>query len=404
MAVEALEQIAEDQELLIPLHGFKIENLRISSAMIIPEEGSIETLLNLRVLSSSSNASPLRYDFRISSITEEGKFSEHAAGMISLVIPNDPNKERRSIKEIKGRISNAKSWYAALSLAGVVFGPNFQTLSRICLIPEKHKAIASIALHTTKQMMPDQSRYAIHPTTLDGCLQLSVMAANGNAKSSAKAFLPVSVDELTIWNGSSSDPSLDKATIYARGDAHGLRSIHGSAKVFDNEGRLLVKGKVSFLSLEGGLKQSEKPAQRQPYFRLVWKPDANRLGNQCSPELDPLRSTFSSPSGLKDLLLEDYMELLAHKGSPLSIFYIGLESVRGGIVTLLGGSSEPIFSRLILACLDVASLEQAKNEFSQYESVEFCLFDIEKTLEEQSIEADTYDLVILAEVSFGQFQ
>lgn len=396
MAFEALMQVANDQCLLSPLQGYAIQGLNITSALIIPSEGSIETLVNVMELRGSTRDTVKWFDFRVSSVTEDGKWAEHAAGMISLVERNgDPPEEMPLIR--RNKVSNARNWYAALSTVGVEFGPTFQTLSDISLVPDKNEAIANIALHTTKKVMTAESRYVIHPTTLDGCLQMSVMAAHGSTKSVSKAFLPVSVEDLTVWTPSVSDPTTEDALIYAQGKLHGLRSAHGIAKVFSKNGRLLVNGRVSFLSLEGSLTNSKVTAPRQPYSRLVWKPDVDRMGTLANYFDDHHYANTSLP-GSEKFHLAGFIDLLVHKGRSLRILQVGCGSLESTVKALHGDSSQPLYSQYMVVSNGSSTFEEAKT-FQGFKNLEFCSFDVEGSITEQTLDPQSYDLIFLSEVS-----
>ena len=396
MAVEALTQVAEDQGFLIPLQGYTIQGLNISSAMIIPSEGSIETLFNMHELTMSTRDNVKWFDFRVSSVTEDGKWSENGAGMICLVGPNKGREEMPMIRQHK--VSNGRSWYASLSMVGVEFGPTFQTLSDISLVQETNEAVAKIALHTTDGIMTAESRYVIHPTALDGCLQLSVMAAHGTTKSVSKAFLPVFIEDMTVWTPSTCELTTEDATLYAQGKLHGLRSVHGIAKVFSEDGNLLLDGKVSFLSLEGNLTNLEVTAPRQPYSRLSWKPDVDRLGTLLN-YLDYNQYATASSPGHEKFELAGFMELLAHKGRPVRILQFGCKSMESVVKSLQGDSPQPIYSRYIVASHSDSAFEEAKNAVHGFKSIEFRSLDIERCMKEQTLDTEPYDLVVLSEVS-----
>jgi hypothetical protein len=396
MAVEALMQVAENQCLLRPLQGYTIQGLNITSALIIPSEGSIETLVNVLELRDSARDSVKWFDFRVSSVTGDGKWSEHGAGMIGLVEPNRDSPEERPLTR-RNKVFNAKNWYAALSTVGVEFGPTFQTLSDISLVPEKNEAIANIALHTTKKVMTAESRYVIHPTTLDGCLQMSVMAAHGTTNSVSKAFLPVSVEELTVWTPLVSNPTTEGALIYAHGKLHGLRSVHGKAKVFSTNGKLLVNGRVSFLSLEGSLTNSKVTAPRQPYSRLVWKPDVDRIGTFANYLDYHHYATDSLPESEK-FHLTDFIDLLVHKGRSLRILQVGCGSLESTVKALHGDSTQPLYSQYTVVSNNSMPFQKAKKTFEGFKNMGFCSFDTEGSVTGQTLIAQSYDLAILSEV------
>lgn len=77
MAIEAIAQVAEDRGIIA--QGYTLQNVTITTPLVLSLEGGTEILLNLRVLSGTS--SEKWFDFRISSVTSEGKWTAHAAGM-----------------------------------------------------------------------------------------------------------------------------------------------------------------------------------------------------------------------------------------------------------------------------------------------------------------------------------
>lgn len=396
MAIEALKQVAHDQDLLVPLQGYTIQGLNINSALIIPTEGSVETLFNMRDLSLPGQGGPKCFDFRISSVSEDGRWCEHGAGTIYLVKPYGDIEGRNSVGR-RTKVSSSKNWYAALSSAGITFGPSFQTVSDISFVPERNEAIADLALLTTKDIMAAESRYIIHPTSIDGCLQMSVLAAYCNTKLISKAFIPICIEDLTVWTPPISERMRENAIVNAQGNLQGLRSVHGTARVFCEDGHLLVQGRVRFLSLEGGLIHSHTAIPRQPYSRLVWKPDVDRLRALCYP-LDPDRDAISFVSPHENFDLPDFIDLLGHKSRSLKILQLGIKS-SGPLVKDFGGDSQSIYSQYTIASHDDTSIEEAKKLFSGSSNMDFRVLNIEQARFEKRIGADGYDLVILSEVS-----
>ncbi|KAH8589480.1 hypothetical protein B0O99DRAFT_692539 [Bisporella sp. PMI_857] len=390
LAIEAITQEVEDKDPLWSQKGYKIQNLKITSALIIPDDEPIEIVLNLREIPLSKSSSS-QYDFCVSSVTEEGKWSEHAGGKITLVASRKSEKTTLAVQP-RLRSYNVKAWYASLSTAGVTFGPTFQTLSDISTLPDKLEAVAKINFRTTEEMMPEQSRYIIHPTTLDGCLQLSVVAASVRTTSVSKAFLPVSIDEFTIWN-SALNLCDGKASILARGDMHGLRSIHGSAEVFDHDGNLLIQGRMTFLSLEGGLQHQEVAIPRQPYTRLVWKPDIDRLGVGHCLKFDNRDGPATTNPRSENFPLADYMELIVHKGKLVDILHIGYKSAAVIAESLRGNTVNPLYKSYLVAAPDTTTSENAEQTILNFQNMKFCVFDL------HLVESQKYDLVMLSDIS-----
>ncbi|KAI9727214.1 MAG: Type I Iterative PKS [Cirrosporium novae-zelandiae] len=295
MAIEAVTQVAEDRG-TIP-EGYALQGLHITSPLVLPIEGEVETLFNLLVLDGINSKEATRwFDFKVSSVTPDNKWTEHAAGRIAVHLTNigKNNSNIALLKECSahGNEKSDRQWFSALSNIGLEYGPSFQTVSNINTIEERDEATARIALHSTKDIMSGESRYIIHPSSLDGCLQLSVMGAWGNVKNIVKAYLPTVIENLTIWRGPNSPPLPEYGLIQGHGTRHGLRSAHATSEMFNDEGQLLVETKGTFYSLEGGFSKQANEKPRQPYTRLIWKPDIDRLKGS------PIRKLF--PNGVSD--------------------------------------------------------------------------------------------------------
>lgn len=128
--------------------------------------------------------------------------------------------------------------------------------------------------------MVQESRYIMHPSTLDACLQLvNIAASKGKVERVDKAYLPVRIEQMSLWKRASSPnaPALETLNIRCRGCYHGLRSVRGEAEVFNNEGRVVLRMKATFASLEGGFSKQAVDKRRQPYLRLLWQPDVERI-------------------------------------------------------------------------------------------------------------------------------
>lgn len=396
MAIEALTQVAENRGLRLPGQGYTVQGLRITSALTIPSESSVETMFNLTEQSTFIKGSIKWFDFRISSVTHDGKWSEHGSGMIGLVKPcQDQHHPLPMIRQRK--TYRAKTWYEALSKVGVDFGPTFQTLSEIDLVPENSAAIANVSLHTTKQAMTDESRYIIHPASLDGCLQLSIIAAHKTAKSVSKPYLPVYVEDLTVWDLPSWDSNAQDTVAHAKGRSHGLRSVHGELQAFYKGGPRFLNGKIRFLSLEGDLRNSEPKIPREPYSRLIWKPDIDRLGLLSIPFNNEEEPSTALP-GVNEFSIIDFIELVSHKGRSLRILQFGSKSLEKIVNILQGRTIRPIYGKYVIISSDDPDSQEMKSICEKFNNMEFRAFSTDMSFEQQFGESETYDIIILASV------
>jgi len=195
----------------------------------------------------------------------------------------DQRSTSTDIEGCRSAVSDERSdrrWYSALSSIGVTFGPTFQALSDIRTISDKNEATAKVALRTTRDCMVQESRYIMHPSTIDACLQLvNVAASKSKVQKIDKAYLPVIIEHMSLRKRAMSSTASAVQTLNVRchGYHHGLRSVRGEAEVFGDDGSVVLRMRATFASFEGGLSEQNVEKLRQPYLRLLWKPDVERM-------------------------------------------------------------------------------------------------------------------------------
>jgi Polyketide synthase dehydratase len=154
-------------------------------------------------------------------------------------------------------------------------------------------------MHSTEDVMRHESNYIVHPATLDGCLQLSFVAAqHADTSRGRRAYLPFEVKTMTVWDGGATTE--DFAFIEGEGSVRGLRSVESSFKVVSPSGSPIVEAEVIFRSAEGLFAAAKEEIDPQPYQRLKWLPDIDMLHGSTSKE------TFLNRGG--DALLKDSMD------------------------------------------------------------------------------------------------
>jgi acyl transferase domain-containing protein/NADPH:quinone reductase-like Zn-dependent oxidoreductase len=290
VAIEAVTQFAELLETVFG--GFDIQHLKIKAPLVIPTEGEVETLLDLHAVhSSATSASDGVFEFSFSSVNAESKCTEHAFGKIVLHQKDETPRKSDGLDEVVDEPVNMagtdESWYTALANIGLHYGSAFRTLNNIQSDAEE-AATAQIDLQPTKETMVHESRYAIHPACLDGCIQLAVIAScGGNIKGISKAYLPTTIENLTIWRTCDLHTLPVRGVLSSRGACLGMRSIHGSSELLTLEGRLLARMTVSLLSLEGDFASQQTEQPREPFTRLVWQPIVDLSNEQASLDHHP---------------------------------------------------------------------------------------------------------------------
>lgn len=83
MAIESATQVMENRG--FAPQGYTFQRLHIKSPLILPTEEAVETLFNLRVIHDVSSKEVTKwFDFRVSSVTTGGNWTEHAMGMVGV--------------------------------------------------------------------------------------------------------------------------------------------------------------------------------------------------------------------------------------------------------------------------------------------------------------------------------
>ena len=81
MAVESVNQIMQTQS-IIP-HGYSLQNVKISSAMVLSEQTATEVVFDVRALHEASSKELARgFSFKASSVSASNEWVEHAVGEI----------------------------------------------------------------------------------------------------------------------------------------------------------------------------------------------------------------------------------------------------------------------------------------------------------------------------------
>lgn len=283
MAIEALSQHVSEQPKGLGTYSFKLRNVLIKSALQIPENDTgVEVLTNLH----ASSGSPKWYEFQVSSVSEEGTWTEHASGLVS-ISSAVPTPTRRLDEGINQRFIDVPNWYSHFTQAGLGYGPAFSKMLNLTSDPYKNVARASIHLNPAQAYFNQgpESHYLAHPASLDICHQLSLIAAHGGQTDQFKtAFIPVAIEEMVVWPGVR--PQQEWGYCVAKGQRLGLRGAHASYQIFAEDGTPIAETtNLKCVSYDGGV-AIEKPETHE-YLRLVWKPDISVLSNHQANNLFP---------------------------------------------------------------------------------------------------------------------
>jgi NADPH:quinone reductase-like Zn-dependent oxidoreductase/SAM-dependent methyltransferase len=293
MAMEAAFQYHTDRADAPPIAGYTFRNVAVSSTLEVPDtEVGTDVVLNMQKTGSASNNSLVTwYEFKISSLNDEtGSWIEHCTGLIK--IANSKVSQRGGFNQNHEAWHSASidEWYKKFRALGLEYGPCFQALSN--LQAGSQRAAANVALAPTLEAVTAESKYPLHPASLDNCLQLANIAAySGNARLAKQAYIPVMFDELTIWS-QHNQGSTEPGYAVAEGELRGSRGLYSRVQLCSASGDIIMDmNYFRGISYDGipFYSEEEETKPQDPFSRLVWKPDITALSSTKAKELFPVQ-------------------------------------------------------------------------------------------------------------------
>lgn len=278
---------------LTGLTDFSVRNTHIINAMVIPEDQPIEVITQLRPARITTTMNSSWYDFTIASVLN-GVWTQHCTGQ-GRGGRDFPCSATRS-EAPQDRLVDPTVWYRVMGKFGFQYGPRFQGLRNITASVSANVASADV----DNQIEPQESRYVMHPCTIDYILQLFTVASfRGVPRWFDHLAVPTFIDELYISHPSATLNVQAIAHASPKGDFYGdAVGFCGSELVF-----LLCNMRMSQISDGNEVRGVDPHAGAQ----LVWKPDLDDLLG-VTPLMRPLRDTWEEHFLLEELALTSIIE------------------------------------------------------------------------------------------------
>lgn len=244
--------------------------------------------------------------------------------------------------------SDGSKSYEEFRKTGIQYGPAFHGLTDITMNRTKGVLKAQTDLYPTRELMRDESRYAIHPATLDTGLQTAALAMyfgdrTGVAKISGG--VPSFIEEIHLAISTYGQEVSTHGTILAWGQKRGLKAVMGGFHIITNQFKLEVKGlRLTSFDTSSAVTNSENGGSipRHPYLRAIWKPDIDYIPQSFARKaLNPAVTKQIGVSSLSHLQLEllEILDLLVHKDPGMNILQIGGTNLLPKILALFQGDS-----------------------------------------------------------------
>lgn len=418
MAIEAACQHGQltDGE----ISGYKLREITIRHALVIPEDG-VETVLCLRPCTKICQASlEIWNEFSIFSVGKLEIWTEHCRGLISVVQQNAENEVdgrrlaceekilyTKMIAEHKLACSkdvDVQKLYHDLRTAGLDYGPTFANI--IDARAASYRSVGRVLVSDTASVMPSNFEYPylVHPSTLDGCIQVlfpGIAEAEGPIR---EATMPTFIEEVFVSRNVSREPN-HQIKVYAQSKKISTRQSTSSIFVFDRginelEPVITFSG-LTCSSLPRPFTEDKPEGPKSLCFKTVWKPSPDFLS---MPNMVHLYRATQFCGRHSDAFA--YIDCLANKDpflKCLQIESIGIEATCE-ILQVLGGAKggTPRFSSYELAQVSKDDLEQVMAKRTTWaETIIFKVIDAETDLHEQGFEPESYDLVIASDTISG---
>lgn len=277
----------------------------------------------MEFMETPTTKSPTWANFSISSVVgDPSVWTEHCTGQIKVEISRSTENhiEKIGTQEMDPRMVESAPWYNKYPV--MRYGPPFRVLSGMRTDPIRKLATARVDLKTTKGTVKGgESHYPVHPTSIDGLLQLGMISCQGGQIETVKsALMPVHISNLYLRNIRNGD---DWALATASGELRGLRGAYAQVQLRDQSDQLLLD--ISSVRYTRHMDEShyvEKGDQRapfsSPFARLEWKPDIRTMTARQAlkvfppPQENPARKSLLDPmQTIATLIVTDIYEAFA---------------------------------------------------------------------------------------------
>lgn len=249
MAIEAAKQMSTartDRH----INGYSIRDVTFHKSLNIPADfDGVEVEFHLRPLGQASDKEISWSEFRLYAY-ESGEWADTCRGQIRVDYQDAPTEIDGGLESMEetrfyqGMLSEGKmacsmasdlrKMYEVFDQVGLGLGPTFQTLQD-GVFNDKGEAVAEVNLH--KWLLEGDASflrpYVVHPTALDGLLQLSFLALSRGGDHHIPSLVPTRIHKLWVTHTGLSEPSIPTIKAYNKSMFKGFREVESSVVALD---------------------------------------------------------------------------------------------------------------------------------------------------------------------------
>nr|APX43983.1 polyketide synthase [Pestalotiopsis microspora] len=264
LAIEAVSQINSQAPEPLEVHSYTMRNVEISTATVVPDDDAgTETIFRLRPMTRKLDISSDEAAHGLVGLNIRGRAEDHK----SRALPKTPYK------------SAHLDWLDKERELGIDLGPAFHHISDVFTDRKTHIVRGDMKIARDCGLMAAESRYVLHPTVIDSCLQpLVEMMHKGHLEDMKCGVIPTYFGEATIFPPSA-DQLASRCVVQQWSSDVGNRSISSNVQLIAHDGALLVDMSDSrCLLYRAALPQElQGNLQRDLYMQLDWDVDADYL-------------------------------------------------------------------------------------------------------------------------------
>ncbi|KAI1196929.1 hypothetical protein F5X97DRAFT_199678 [Nemania serpens] len=269
VAIEALRQIHDNGSL--PFEGVSVRDLDIYTALVVPEGEEVEIVTTLHTTDDKN------YTFTLESV-ESSQWTLHCKGKISatseaIAARDHPVEEAALTQRVSG-----KRWYEAFRRVGFNYTNTFQQMLDVRTDKSLRHSTGNLVVSDNSGVMVDESRYILHPNTIDACLQVIIVAVNaGKHKEMQWGIVPTHIGEISLTFPEAEAESTGHAVAWT--DKIEGRRFYTHAYLTDSTGKLIM----DINGLECTAYEAVSPQQLtvhhepEPFSIMTWKPDVETI-------------------------------------------------------------------------------------------------------------------------------
>ncbi|KAK9774993.1 hypothetical protein SCAR479_08267 [Seiridium cardinale] len=428
MVIEAAHQMAKQHGLKI--FGIEFRNVHFERGLVVPNDGSIEVSLSIKLPASSTESF---HSFTVFSSPLQADWTRHSHGEFSIIYAsNGAQRVGRDLiafewnqrldvfeklKKLPAADSDVSKLYEDLYAAGMEYGDTFQNLTSLKVATNGDFCYGTVKIPDTAQVMPHgfEFPHIIHPATLDAIFHLMVAAVSNGAKWK-EAAVPYKLEKMYI----ASDLPQGSGALFS-GYSERTHRIDGELSadlvVSDetwNEAKIIVDGLVLRQVTAGAVRadSSDEQMSRGDFDKrcamIDWKLDPGSYVN-LNAAVTSIYSPYS-PEKLPGIdRLKDWIELECHKQPDINVLLAGYTFSTIDILDELHpliSTSTPYQGSSGLTFIDAsgASLDRWSSAVADTESRANIIFqDLGSSSESgpaPCLEDQTFDLIIMQSSPF----